>query len=60
MEDSEAEHEVFRFLESALREQGLEKGHGLHSRMAKLLGVSESTITRIAQRVHREGTAKDG
>ena len=53
MTDSAVEDEVYRFLESTLREQGMAKGKGLQKRIAELFGVSPPTITRISQRVHR-------
>jgi DNA-binding NtrC family response regulator len=59
-EDSEAEDWVFQLLESALREQGLEKRKGLHKRMAELLRVSKATISRIAKRVHPDDPSQDG
>jgi transcriptional regulator with PAS, ATPase and Fis domain len=54
MEESAVKREVYQSLGLMLREQGLEKGRGLQQRMADLLRVSPSTVTRVLQEIDQE------
>jgi hypothetical protein len=47
--EQEAEREVCEQLAATPRQQGLGRGRGLHKRMAELLKVSETTISRRIQ-----------
>ena len=49
IEAGDVEREVFRCVESMLRNRGLEKGEGLQNEIAKLLSVSQSTVSRRLQ-----------
>jgi DNA-binding NtrC family response regulator len=49
MSEDTIEGEVYRQLAATLQAQGLAKGKGLHRRMATLLKVSESTVTRMSR-----------
>ncbi len=49
LSDEQCAGEVVRLLTQVLRNQGFEKHRGLHKRMAKILGVSNATISRLAK-----------
>jgi two-component system response regulator HydG len=53
MHERQVEQEVYQKLMLMLRDQGLEKGHGLQKRMAVLLKVSPSTVTRVLQEIDK-------
>jgi DNA-binding NtrC family response regulator len=53
LHERQVEREVYQQLMLTLREQGLEKGHGLQRRMADLLKVSPPTVTRVLQEIDK-------
>jgi hypothetical protein len=54
MEESTVKREVSRSLKHMLREQGLEKGHGLQKRMSDLLKVTQPTVARVLRDIDQE------
>ena len=45
-EPKDMEYELYRILRELLKKQGWVKGNGLHRRLADILAISQSTVSR--------------